>query len=78
MRDNLKQSRGTREPHEAVASTPRAPSIEGILVDFLQWQPGIMDTVVNTYLKAVVGHLRAQSKGLEEWEGLCDEKLDPR
>lgn len=37
-----------------------------------------MDTVVNTYLKAVVGHLRAQARGLEEWEGLCDEKLDPR
>lgn len=32
-------------------------------VDFLQWQPGIMDTVVNT---------------TEEWEGLCGEELDPR
>lgn len=32
-------------------------------VDFLQWQPGIMDTVVNT---------------TEEWEGLRGEELDPR
>lgn len=36
-----------------------------------------MDAVVNTYLKTVVGHFMAQSRGLE-WEGLCDEELDPR
>lgn len=48
------------------------------LVDFLQRQPGIMDTVVNTYLKAVVEHLRAQSGGPEEWEGFRGEELDPR